>query len=457
MSDLVVDVPDVRFADAGGVSIAWQQFGHGPDVLIIPPLVSNVELVWEHAYYRRFLEYYARYMRVTMFDKRGVGLSDRFTDAPTLEERTEDILAVLDAADLETVVLEGVSEGGLMAQLFTALHPERVERLLLFNSSPGAAGFLAVHTAPDGSMAPLEEKLQLFQRLVETWGRDPQFMVDWFNPVYSDDASFVRWVGRLQRQSATAADVERQLSSVAALDAADQLGDISAPTLIMHGSGDRVIPVAAAHYLGERIPNSTVVEWPTDDHFAFTHPGWQNLCDWGIEWLLGSRPTRQAERRVQTVLFTDIVGSTPGTAAAGDESWHRLLDDHDRMSWDTAGRNSGTIVKSTGDGLLARFDSPSNALAFAREFRQALDAIGLQIRCGLHTGEIELRDNGDITGIAVNLAARVEQACDEGGIFVSSTVCDLMLGSDATFDDRGEYTLKGFDRPWRLFSFVGEH
>ena len=160
---------------------------------------------------------------------------------------------------------------------------------------------------------------------------------------------------------------------------------------------------------------------------------------------------------MQTVLFTDIVGSTPGTAAAGDESWHRLLDDHDRMSWDTAGRHSGTIVKSTGDGLLARFDSPSNALAFASEFRQALDAIGLQIRCGLHTGEIELRDNGDVTGIAVNLAARVEQACDDGGIFVSSTVCDLMLGSDATFDDRGDYTLKGFDRPWRLFSLVGQH
>ena len=450
-----MDVPEVRFADADGVSIAWQQFGDGPDVLVIPPLVSNVELVWEHAYYRRFLEYVGRYVRLTLFDKRGVGLSDRFADPPTLEERTEDILAVLDAAGLETVTLEGVSEGGLMAQLFAARHPERVERLVLFNSSPGAAGFLAAHTAPDGSVAALEEKLGMFQRLVDTWGRDPRFMVEWFNPTYADDAAFVRWVGRLQRQSSTAADLGRQLSSVAGLDAADHLGDITAPTLIAHGSGDRVIPVAAAHYLGERIPHSTVLELPTDDHFAFTHPGWQDFCDLLIEFVAGSRPIRQAERRVQTVVFTDIVGSTSGTAAAGDAAWHRLLDDHDRIAWDTADRHLGTIVKSTGDGLLARFDSPSSALTFASEFRQALDTVGLRIRCGVHTGEIELRDNGDITGIAVSLAARIEQACDDGEIFVSSTVCDLMLGSDATLDDRGEHTLKGFDRPWRLFSLNG--
>jgi class 3 adenylate cyclase len=228
-----------------------------------------------------------------------------------------------------------------------------------------------------------------------------------------------------------------------------------APTLIMHGTNDRVIPVAAAHYLGERIPGSQVVELSTDDHFAFTPPGWQDLIDQFIEFVAGSRPTRQAERRIQTVLFTDIVGSTPGTATAGDEAWHRLLDRHDRICWDTAGRHGGTIVKSTGDGLLARFDSPSDALNFARELRLALETVGLQIRCGVHTGEIELRDNGDITGLAVSLAARVEQACDDGGIFVSSTVCDLMLGGDAHFDDGGDHLLKGFDdRPWRLFSLA---
>jgi pimeloyl-ACP methyl ester carboxylesterase len=393
-----VDVPEVRFADAGGVSVAWQQFGHGPDVLMVPPLVSNVEIAWEHEYYRRFLEHLGRHLRVVAFDKRGVGLSDRFATAPTLEERTEDILAVLDAAGLERVALAGVSEGGLMAQLFTAQHPERVERLVLINSLPGVSGFIAAHTAPDGSLGPFEEKLGAFAHLVETWGREPQFMVDWFSPCYSDDAAFVRWVGRLQRQSATAQDIARQIESVSTLDAVDQLGDITVPTVIMQSIRDQVVPFASARYLAERIPGSTIVELDSDDHFAFTHPDWRTPTDQFIDFVAGSRPVREAERRVQTVVFTDLVGSTAGAVAAGDEAWHRLLDAHDRIAWEAVGRHSGSIVKSTGDGVLARFDSPSSALAFATEVRRALDTVGLQIRCGLHTGEIELRDNGDIAG-----------------------------------------------------------
>ena len=220
----------------------------------------------------------------------------------------------------------------------------------------------------------------------------------------------------------------------------------------MQGIRDQVVPFASARYLAERIPGSTIVELDSDDHFAFTHPDWRTPTDQFIDFVAGSRPVREAERRVQTVVFTDIVGSTSSTVAAGDEAWHRLLDAHDRIAWEAVGRHSGSIVKSTGDGVLARFDSPSSALAFAIEVRRALDTVGLQIRCGLHTGEIELRDNGDIAGFAVNLAARVEQACDDGAIFVSSTVCDLLLGGDACFDDRGEYQLKGFDRSWRLFS-----
>lgn len=446
----------MRFADAGGVSIAWQQFGHGPDVLLIPPIISNIEIAWEHEYYRRFLEYLAQHLRVVAFDKRGVGLSDRFDTVPTLEDRTEDILAVLDAAGLERVALGGMSEGGLMAQLFTAMHPERVERLFLINSLPGVSGFIATHTAPDGSLGPLQEKLATFARLVETWGRDPQFMVDCFSPQYSDDAAFVRWVGRLQRQSATAQDMGRQLESMSTLDAADRLSEITVPTVILHGLRDRVVPFAAAQYLGDRIAGSTIVELDTDDHFAFTDPDWRNVTDKVIDFVTGSCPTREAERVVQTVVFTDIVGSTPGAAAAGDEAWHRLLDTHDRLAWETVDRNRGSIVKSTGDGVLARFDAPSSAVTFAVELQRALAAVGLQIRCGLHTGEVELRDNGDITGVAVNLAARVEQACEDGAIFVSSTVCDLLLGGGARFDDRGEHQLKGFDRPWRLFSLVAE-
>ncbi len=444
----------MQFVDVGGVSIAWHQFGDGPDLLIVPPLVSNVELVWEHEYYRRYLTHLARHVRVTAFDKRGVGLSDRFDHPPTLEQRTEDILAVIDAAGLGTVTLAGASEGGLMAQLFTSLHPERVGRLALINSSPGTSGFIAMHTDANGSTAPLVQKLEKFERLATTWGREPQFMVDWFCPSRSNDAAFVRWIGRLQRQSATATDLRRQLESMQPLDAVDRLHAIEQPTLILHCSDDAVMPVAAAHYLGERIPDASVLELPNSDHFVVTSPGWLDMADRFIEFVSGRRPARRVERRVQTIVFTDIVDSTRSAIAAGDEAWRRLLDRHDHIAWTTVGRHGGTIVKSTGDGLLARFDAPSAAVACASDLRRALRDVDLRIRCGIHTGEIELRDNDDIAGQAVNLAARVESMCDDDAIFASSTVVDLMLGSATTFEDRGEFDLKGFERRWRLYELA---
>lgn len=289
----------MEFADAGGLRIAWHQFGEGPDVLAIPPLVSNIELVWEHKFYRRFLEYFARHVHIVAFDKRGIGLSDRFDRPPTLDERIEDITAVMDAAGLESATVLGTSEGGLMAQLFTARHPERVDRLVLVNSSPGAAGMVEVHTDADGSMDRLLETFARFEQLERTWGEDPQFMVDWFSPVRSDDTSFVRWVGRLQRQSATAADLSRQAQSLAPLDAADHLGDIAVPTLVAHAIDDPVIPFAAARYLAERIPGATLVPLPGNDHFLFTHPEWQTLLDTCIGFITGepvTNPSRNGSR-----------------------------------------------------------------------------------------------------------------------------------------------------------------
>ena len=224
------------------------------------------------------------------------------------------------------------------------------------------------------------------------------------------------------------------------------------PTLVLHARGDRIMPVAAGRYLAERIPGARFVEVAGDDHFIESSPYWRDFADTWLEFVTGSRPSRYHDRRVATVVFTDIVDSTGRAAVAGDTAWHRLLDVHDRIAWDTSDRFHGTIVKNTGDGLLARFDAPSNALAFATDFRRGLRDVDLRIRCGLHTGEIEMRDNGDITGTAVNLAARVEQAADDGSIFVSSTVRDMVLGSDLRFTDRGEHHLKGFDDPWHLFA-----
>jgi class 3 adenylate cyclase len=439
-----VEVPEVRFADVDGVSIAWQQFGSGPDVLMVGPIVSNMELRWEHEFYRRYLQYLGRYVRVTAFDKRGVGLSDKVHELPTLERRTDDIIAVMDAAGLGKPVLLGQSEGGLMAQLFAATHADRVARLVLVNSAPGAA------------FPPFQRPNANVRRFIETWGRDPQVQVDWMSPSHSQDAAFVRWWGRFQRQSATAADMRQQTKSFLSLDAVPYLAGITLPTLVIQVTGDSVIPVDAGRYLAARIPGARLVEVPGDDHLAETAPNWQEIADVWLEFATGSRPVRRTERCAAAVLFTDIVDSTARTALIGDEAWRSLLDSHDRIAWETADRHGGVIVKSTGDGLVARFEAPSRALEFATEFRHALEGLGLEIRCGLHAGEIELRDNGDITGAAVNLAARVEQAAENGSILVSSTVREMLLGADFGFSDRGEHLLKGFDTPWRLFALTDE-
>jgi DNA-binding SARP family transcriptional activator/class 3 adenylate cyclase len=449
-----VQVPEVRFADSDGFAIAWTQWGSGTDVLVVPPLLSNAELQWEHEVYRRYLERLGRHVRVVTFDKRGIGLSDRFHEMPTLEQRTSDIIAVMNAAGLERASLVGLSEGGLMTQLFTVLYPERVERLVLANSLAGASMFITAHIAPDGSNEPLQQKLASMGKLVETWGRDPQFFVDWYAPSQSANESFVRWVGRFQRLSATAADIDRQISSLMLLDGSDRLCEITAPTMVMHGVRDTVCPIAVGHAIAAAIPGATLAEIDTADHFFVSSENWAREQDVFLEFVTGSRPQRRVERRFATIVFTDIIGSTAHGLSAGDEGWCDLLDSHDRIAWETANRHLGTIVKSTGDGLLARFDSPSDAVDFCRELRGALIGIGLRIRCGVHTGEIEMRESGDIAGMAVNLAARVEEAAHDGEVFVSSTVRDMLLGGETRFEDRGEHALKGFDSSWRLYALV---
>ncbi len=319
-----MDVPEVQYArTSDGLRIAWQQWGSGQDVLVVPPLISNCELIWEQELFRRALEYQGDHVRVTAFDKRGIGLSDRFEAAPTLEQRCEDILTVMDAAGLERPTLVGFSEGGLMSQLFTVLHPERVDRLVLANSSPGLAA--AVEFDPD-----LDTTLRKHVRVIDEWGTNPQSFVDWFNPSQKDNAAFVRWTGRLQRLSATAADIGRQAASLAPLDARDRLNEIAVPTLVTHDVGDAVIPVAAGRWLAEQIPGAIYAETPGSDHITLVGPEWRTVTDVHFEFICGSIAPARSERTLATVVFTDIVGSTARTASDGDEQWRRTLDSHDR-------------------------------------------------------------------------------------------------------------------------------
>jgi class 3 adenylate cyclase len=449
-----MDISDIKYARSGDLNIAYQRFGSGPNVVIIPGLVSNVELAWEHEVYRRAREYVGRYVRVLEFDKRGMASSDRFEQAPTLEQRIDDIEAVMDAEGLARAHILGLSEGGLMAQYFAALHPERVDRLVLANSMIGVSAMGKLQRRPDDPPMHRREVLDRFQRMIERWGREPEHMVDLFAPSKNDDPAFIRWVGRFQRQTCSRTDIQRQFESILGLDANDRLGEIRAQTLVVNVAGDRAIPPAFGRYLAEHIPGARYVQFAGEDHFCWIMPGWRELCDCWIEFLTDRAPVVRSERRFATVLFTDIVDSTSRSAAVGDVAWRAMLDRHDQIAWQALDHNAGKLVKNTGDGLLMTFTTPSEAVACSTELMRELARIGLSVRAGLHAGEIVVREDGDVTGLAVNLAARVQQAATGGAIWVSSTVRDLLLGGDWSFTERGEHALKGIDGEWRLYELA---
>jgi class 3 adenylate cyclase len=456
-----VKVPSVQFADASGVSIAWQQFGAGPDLLIIPPMLSNVDVIWEHEYYRRVLEFLGRHCRVTHFDKRGIGVSDRIDGVPSLDDRVDDILAVMDAAGLQRANVMGASEGGLMAQLLATRHPERVDHLVLANSAvgPNLVATRAAAGDPTAQAVLADEandgRLAAFIDIYQHWGRDATPMIGFVSPSHLGNEAFVRWSERLQRLSATQDEYGRQMKSLALITTDPVLEEIVAPTLVANCSRDRVIDPRLGDLLAVGIAGSTRVLFDNDDHFFILNDDWLRAVAAVVEFVTGSTVTVPSERVVSTIVFTDIVGSTAMSVQAGDERWRRLLDEHDRLAWASADRHDGVIVKSTGDGVLARFTAPSAALDFATEFRQATERIGVGIRVGVHTGEVEIRSDQDVTGAAVNLAARVEQAATDREIFVSSTVRDMSLGGTRQFEDRGDHVLKGFDGSWRLYSVAG--
>ena len=449
-----MEPPDTLYALSDGLHIAYQRFGSGPDVVLIPPLVSNIELAWDHELYRRVLEFHSTHLRILMFDKRGIGASDRFDQIPTLDERIKDVTAVMDAEGVERASLIGLSEGGLMAQLFASRHPERVERLVLMNTTAGTQSgpLLNDYVQPGERPVDFLHLAEQFQELVRTWGVDPGFMTDWMMPSQSDNVSFVRWVGRLQRQTASPADIQRQIDSVLNLDAVDVLSDIEAPTMVMHVKGDRVLHVAFGRFLADRIAGATYVEVPGEDHFLWVMPNWRDIAVASGEFVLGHPVATATHRRFAAVLFTDLVDSTAQSTAAGDEAWRATLESHDRICSDVVAQYAGRIVKSTGDGVLAVFDSPSQAVRAAADTVVKLGSISLGVRAGVHAGELEEREDGDVTGAAVNIAARVEQAAGLGEVYVSSAVRDMLLGGDHHFLERGEHHLKGVEGSWKLYA-----
>ena len=440
-------IPKTRYARASdGVSIAYQVIGDGPrDLVWVPGWISNVEAAWAEPTMARFFERLASFSRLILFDKRGTGLSDRVPQAelPSLETRTDDVRSVCDAIGSEHAALLGVSEGAPMCLLFSATYPARTTAVILFG------GYARRLQAPDYPWGMTIAQQQAFLEEIER---------DWGGPVGLDirapsklgDARFrENWAGYL-RQGASPSAVLALTRMNAEIDVRPILGTIRVPTLILHRSGDRVIPVEAGRYLAERIPNASFVQLGGDDHLP-----WIGDTDAVLgeieEFLTGVRTRPESNRMLATVLFTDIVGSTQRAGELGDAAWADLLKAHHARIREELGRFGGRAMRTTGDGFFALFEGPARAIRCALALVRAVRPLGLEIRAGLHTGEVELSGN-DIEGMAIHIGARIAALAGTGEVLVSRTIKDLVVGSGLTFEDRGVHALKGVPDQWQLFA-----
>jgi class 3 adenylate cyclase/pimeloyl-ACP methyl ester carboxylesterase len=442
----VINVPEVQYAQSGDVSIAWQQFGTGPHFVGLPPFAQNLELMWEEPNYRRFLERLGSFVTVTHFDKRGTGLSERIIGVASLEERMDDFRAVMDAAGLDRAAIGGVSEGGPLAILFAATYPERVDKLLVY----GSFATMAYNTHPEGARTKAELQ-QIFEAFANNWGTPETLSIPVFCPSMQEDAAYRKWFQRYERQSCTPNAVRQLLGLIAEIDVRSALPLVQAPTMVLHRTGDRAAPIDGGRYIAEHIDGATFVELPGNDHVP-----WTGDCDAWLdsvqEFLCGELTASvDAERTLKTVVFTDIVGSTEHAGELGDRRWHDTLDRHDQLVRRQVDHQSGRLVKTTGDGALAIFDSPGRALRAAMAVRDGVRSLGIEVRAGAHSGEVELRGD-DVAGMAVHIASRVSALAAPSEVLVSRTVCDLVLGSEFRFAERGDHKLKGVDGEWRLLA-----
>ena len=430
-------VPETSYARNGDVHIAYQVFGEaGVTFVGLPGILSNVELLWEDPESRLYLTRLGSFSRFVQYDKRGQGLSDRDSGVPTLDDRLGDLTAVLDAVGADRVALGGVSEGGSTAAMFAATFPERVSHLVLIGS------FARADPATGDAF---------FSRWAEGWGTPETIGVGAVAPIKLGDAEFLRWMNRYERQSLTPSALLSSWQWIREMDLRPVLGSIQCPTLVIHHTKDRLVPVASGRHLAEQIPGARMVELDGNCHA----PMWEDaetVLSLMQEFVTGRQPVaKPAERVLATVLFTDIVDSTASAAAVGDSAWRQVLDRHDRISEEIVADCGGRVVKGTGDGLLATFDAPLRGLRCADTLRSNLAGSGIAIRAGVHTGEVELRGE-DVAGIGVHIAARVAAIAGSGELLASRTVKDLVAGSDYSFKSRGLHSLKGVPEQWELLA-----
>ena len=433
-----------RYAKSGDLHIAYVVEGDGPiDLVWIPPWVSQVEYLWSEPSLERVMARMTQFARVITFDRRGSGLSDPLFGAPTLEDQMDDVLAVMDAAGSDSAAICGTLEGGPMAALFAATHPDRTDALIMY------ATFARATWAPDYDWAwPAEERDWHMEESVRRWGEG--LIAAGVAPSQAADPAFMEWAGRLERLAASPSTIRRIFKLIGEFDVRDVLPSIRVPTLVMHRSGDSMIKVEHSRYIASKVPGARYVELEGDENM-FSLGDWEALIGEVEEFLTGARHEREPDRMLATVLFTDICDSTSRAAEMGDRGWRFLLERHDALFRQALDRHRGREVKRTGDGFLATFDGPARAIRCAASIAEAMGSLGLQIRAGLHTGELEVMD-GDIGGLAVHIASRVMGTAGPNEVLVSGTVKDLVVGSGIDFEDRGERELRGVPGEWRLYA-----
>ncbi|MFL5982223.1 MAG: adenylate/guanylate cyclase domain-containing protein [Gaiellaceae bacterium] len=439
-------MPETRYTKSGAINIAYQVVGDGPlDLVYVPGWVSNVEGNWEIPAHERFLRRLAGFSRLILFDKRGTGLSDPLPASrlPTLEERMDDVRAVMDAADSERAAVFGWSEGGLLSVLFAATYPERTVALVTFGI------FAKRLRSADYPWAPTAEERRREIELVEReWGREMDVAV--LAPSAAADPEFKRRLLSYLRRSASPSTAAALLRLNTEIDVRDVLPSIHVPTLVLHRSDDRDTSVEEGRWIAGRIPNAKFVELPGADHVAWVGDN-DAVADEIEEFLTGVRPGRELDRVLATILFTDIVGSTEQAAKLGDRRWRDLLEQHHADVRRELERWRGREVDTAGDGFLATFDGPARAIRCGLAVASDARALGLDVRAGVHTGECELL--GDkVAGIAVHTGARVSALANGGEVLVSQTVKDLVAGSGIELRDRGEHEFKGVPGRWRVYA-----
>ncbi|MCU1449226.1 MAG: hydrolase [Acidimicrobiales bacterium] len=438
-------LPEVNYADSGGVHIAYQVIGAGErDIILVKGLTSHLDADWQEPRMERFYRELGSFARLIIFDKRGSGLSDRSVPMPTLEQRMDDIHAVLDAAGSGRAVLLGVSEGAPASLLFAATYPERTDALILHG------GMARSTEAPDYPWAPpadaaIEAAVEFLMPShysgddIEVWA-----------PSLADDASAKQWLIRYRRSALSPDGLTAMFMMFLEIDVRHVLPTLAVPTLVLHRRGDRVVNWRAGKWMSEQIPGARYVELQGQDHFPWTGDS-DAFIDEVREFLTGVRVAHEPDRVLATVMFTDVVRSTELASELGDRRWRDLLDAHDAAVRDRLQKFRGREVKATGDGFLATFDGPARAIRCACAIGEAAKDLGLGVRVGLHTGEIEIRGD-DIGGVAVHTAQRVSAMAEAGEVLVSSTVKDLVAGSGIKFADRGVHALKGLPDEWRLLA-----